>query len=158
MEVRLSAKELEVRATSLVGKMLFAFGQLDVTLSLYIVWANNGKDLELLTKKLSESSMYAKLEYFENLYVSKYAEAPEVHAVFEQWSREMHDMRHWRNNLVHGRWGAIESSQEVVSVVGLPTSPDQREVRYSLSELEAAVATVVKLEERLNRLRDKWPL
>jgi hypothetical protein len=37
MEVRLSAKELEVRATSLVGKMLFAFGQLDVTLSLYIV-------------------------------------------------------------------------------------------------------------------------
>lgn len=158
METRLPADELELRATQIVGQMLFAFSRLDVSLGLYIVWSNNGKDLEDLTNRFNESSTHAKLAFIEKLFMSKYAEATQARVVFDQWSSEMHAMRNWRNDLVHGRWGIVESSQEVANVVGLPTSPNQREERFSLQVLSEAVSTVIALERRLNKIRKAWPL
>lgn len=158
MEDHLSTEELELRAAELLGRMLFAFSRLEVALGLYIVWSDNGKDLDDRTQFFNASTTHAKLTLFEQLYATKYAEATEARAVFEQWSREMNDVRHLRNALVHGRWGIIESSQEVANVVRLPTSPDQREVRYSLTDLADAVSRIAALEQRLHTLRKTWPL
>ena len=45
-----------------------------------------------------------------------------------------------------------------INVIGLPTSPNQREVRYSLKTLSATVEETKRLQVRLYQLRKQWPL
>jgi hypothetical protein len=59
---------------------------------------------------------------------------------------------------VHGRWGTDAYNGQVVNVIGLPTSKDQREVKYTIPELEILLTQMKDLQRRLAILRELWPI
>lgn len=88
----------------------------------------------------------------------KYAEDSEARRRYSEWLADANATRRLRNELVHGRWGIATSIQKVANVVGVPTSPNQREVMYSIPELQALVTDMQRLEPTLRELRERWPL
>jgi hypothetical protein len=74
------------------------------------------------------------------------------------WIEQAHAARTLRNELIHGRWGVDPYTSEAINVIGLPTSPDQREVRYSLQALTDAIAELGRLRGRLFELRQQRPV
>lgn len=158
MERSLTEKELEQEAAILLGRMVFAFSRLDVALALYLAWSGDGRNLEELTRRLENTQLHKKLEVLQHLVEAKYSGVPDIHSKFMRWLDDAHAARKTRNELVHGRWGISPSTQQVANVIGLPTSAEQREVRYTLSELREAVGAIQRLELALQQLRRQWPL
>jgi hypothetical protein len=58
---------------------------------------------------------------------------------------------------MHGRWGIDERGQRVVNVLGLPGSPNQREVSYTLDELAEEVDLAIGVSDALWTLQGRWP-
>jgi hypothetical protein len=87
----------------------------------------------------------------------KYAGSPAVD-LYAAWLNDAHAIRLLRNQLFHGRWGFIPIQQLVANVIGLPTSPEQSETRYSIDQLGASLESMRMLRVRLSDLRKKWPV
>jgi hypothetical protein len=149
---------LEESAANLLGKMLFEFARLDMALGLCIVWVEGGRRLEALTKQAAQFSFHRRLDFLAQCVDSSLPKGSKRHTAYSEWLKMAHISRLQRNELVHGRWGVDAAQNQVVNVVGLPTSPDQREVRYSLEELNAVLVELHRLQVRLSRLRERWPL
>jgi hypothetical protein len=158
VEPRLTYEQLEDAAAMILGKMLFALSRLEIAISFYVVWADNGRELEGLTEKLLETQLNVKLRRLEKMFFEKYEIGTPAHAAMTAWLRDADAARELRNKFVHGRWGIADHDQQVANVTGLPTSPDQQEVRYSVPELRGILARIDRLEPALARLRRKWPL
>lgn len=158
IEVPLTEEELEHVAATLLGKMLFALSRLEISISYYVVWADHGRDLEALTKKLEETMLNVKLRHLEKMFAIKYGVGTPPHSAMAAWLKQADVARELRNEFVHGRWGIATHEQKVANVIGLPTSPRQREVRYSIADLQQILARVESLEPALGKLRKKWPL
>lgn len=158
VEIETARRGLEQASAGILGRMLFEFSRLDVALGLFLVWSGEGHQLEKLTKIVGEYSFHKKLDFLKELADGKYSCNTEVQSNYCQWLADAHTTRLIRNDLVHGRWGTDPIKQQVVNVVGLPTSPDQREIRYTISELSRALNQMKKLQIRLQVLRDQWPI
>jgi len=78
--------------------------------------------------------------------------------IYQAWLSDAHAVRSLRNELFHGRWGFIPQQQQVANVVGLPTSPEQAETRYSIPQLQDLLFTMRDLRSRLNDLRQSCPV
>lgn len=63
-----------------------------------------------------------------------------------------------RNELFHGRWGVSAMNRQVVNVIGLPTSPDQKAVSYSIEDLQKVLDDMRNLRTKLCSLRKECPL
>lgn len=157
IEIERTRRSLEHASATILGRMIFAFSRLDVALALHIVWSNDGSRLEELTRRFEESSFQKKLDFLKDLVTTKYNNH-EANALYGQWLEDADATRTMRNDLVHGRWGIDSMKNEVVNVVGLPTSSEQRSKGYTTDELKNALAQLDKLEVRLAELREKWPI
>jgi hypothetical protein len=149
---------LETAGATLLGKMLFAFARIDVNLGLCLVWVDSGTRIESLTRQVSEWSFSRRLECLEAA-VNRIL--PDGHAgrnAYVEWIARAQALRQTRNELVHGRWGVDPAQEKVLNVVGLPTSPDQREIGYTLEDLEAMLREMEDLQTVLVKLRKRWPL
>lgn len=151
-------KELENGAASALGFMLMEFARLDMNLGLCLVWVDGGAELDRLTKAVSEMSLKAKLDALAGHVASKLPAGSKRHAAYTAWLERSHKIRRWRNDLVHGRWGIDPHKGVVFNVIGLPTSPDQHSIEYSLEQLQAITDELASLQVELSRLRDHWPL
>ncbi len=60
-------------------------------------------------------------------------------------------MRSLRNRLFHGRWSFLPQHKMVANVVGLPTSEEQTETRYSIVQLRESLQTMRVLRNRLSQ-------
>lgn len=149
---------LEQTAATLLGKMLFEFARLDVVLGLCVVWVDDGKHLKALTKQASDFSFKKKLDFLTQFVERSLPVGSKQRIAYTEWIEQAHTARLRRNELVHGRWGVDPVQEHVINVIGLPTSPEQREVRYSLQDLESVLEELKQLQVRLRELRDKWPL
>lgn len=149
---------LETAGATLLGRLLFEFARLDMNLGICLVWIDGGARLEALTKQVSEFSFSKKLESLGEAAERVFAEGHAGRTAYAEWLARAHAVRQTRNELVHGRWGVDEVREKVVNVLGLPTSPDQRETGYALAELEAMRVEMKELQALLNRLRERWPL
>jgi len=158
VERRLTYEELEDAAATILGKMLFALSRLEVAIAFYIVWAEFGKDLEALTAKIIDYALSKKLDLLQMMFGAKYKGDKVALARMAAWLDEANSARELRNKFVHGRWGIADHDQQVANVTGLPTSPAQREERYSIPELQKFLSRVQQLEWSLAKLRKKWPL
>jgi hypothetical protein len=138
--------------------MLFALSRLEIAISFYVVWADYGRELEALTEKLEETAFNVKLRHLEKIFEKKYGVGTPPHSAMAAWLKEADAARELRNELVHGRWGIATHEQKVANVIGLPTSPRQRETRYSIADLQQVLGRVERLEPALGKLRKKWPL
>jgi hypothetical protein len=143
---------------AILGRMLFEFSRLDVALGLFLVWTNEGRQLESLTTIVNDYAINKKLELLRGLVDVKYATNPEAQELYNKWLRDAHATRIKRNGLVHGLWGLKPLDAQVVNIVGLPTSPDQREIRYTIPELKRTLAEMKDLQTRLQVLRKEWPV
>ena len=157
IEVERARQGLEHAAANVLGRMLFAFSSLDSALGLYLVWSNEGRQLEALTNKLDDVGFQKKLDVLKDLVSAKYS-GHEAHSSYEQWLIDANDTRTLRNDLVHGRWGIKPTENVVVNVVGLPTSSAQKSTEYTIQELKNALDRMEHLEVRLAHLRKKWPV
>jgi hypothetical protein len=149
---------LEAAGATLLGKMLFAFSRVDVSLGLCLVWVDAGSRIESLTKQVVDLGFGKRLEYLEETVNRVLPEGHPGRPDYFQWIRRAHAIRKIRNELVHGRWGVDAVQNNVLNVVGLPTSPEQREIRYKIADLEAVVREMEDLHVVFGKLRRRWPL
>ena len=154
----MSTDVIEEDAAKAIGLILFEFTRLDMNLGLCIVWSNQGKNLEKLTSKYNEKSFSCRLKFIEKLAFEKYALGSDGLNKYINWIKNTNDVREIRNQLVHGRYGFIPREGCVANVVGLPTSQDQSETRYTIKQLNNIVKRIKKLSERLQKLRDECPI
>ncbi len=138
--------------------MLFEYSRLDMELGLFLVWSNEGKELDQLTKKLSDYNFNERLKFLEKLVQAKYADTPQPSEIYESWLVDAHETRTIRNQLFHGRWSVNPTQQQVVNVLGLPTSSEQQENPYSIADLQNTLETIRALRARLQELRKLWPV
>jgi hypothetical protein len=157
-EMSKATEDLEAAAATLLGRLLFAFSRLDVALGLCLVWADSGKQIDALTPKVTALTFNQKLNALTGLVKSRFADRSKKRAAWLQWIEHAHVARTLRNQLTHGRWGVDPYTAEAINVIGLPTSPEQREVRYSLQALTDAVTEIGRLQGRLWQLREQRPV
>lgn len=149
---------LEQDAAALLGRMLFEFSRLDVNLGLCAVWTESGQRLEELTKQVEELSFHKKLDFLSQHVERSLPKGSKRHTAYTEWIARAHVSRHKRNQLVHGRWSADPLQGYVINVIGLPTSPEQAEFRYSLTDLENVLKELMQLRAKLHEIRERWPL
>jgi len=149
--------DLESEAAKALGYMIFEFTRLDMELGLLLVWSDEGRKPDELTEKFNESNFNCKLSFLKALINSKYKEAPAFN-LYQNWLRKAHEIRILRNGFSHGRWGFIPQHQCVANVVGLPTSPNQTETRYTVIQLQELVKKISTLRSQLSKLRAEWPV
>jgi hypothetical protein len=157
IEIKRARQSLEHASATILGQMIFAFSRLDVALALHLVWSNDGSQLIELTKKVEILNFWEKLDFLQELVTAKY-EGQKASSLYRQWLADTHATRTIRNELVHGRWGTDPMKNEVVNVVGLPTSSKQRSKGYTISALKSALKQMEQLQVRLTELREKWPV
>lgn len=158
IEIESARKGLEQLSAGVLGRMLFEFSRLDAALGIFLVWSEEGRQLERLTKIIDEYSFHKKLDFLAELVDRRYSDNPDVLSQYKQWLTDAHKTRQLRNELVHGRWGTDPIKQQVFNIVGLPTSPKQREVRYTIPELKRVLKQMKELQVQQNVLREQWPV
>lgn len=149
---------LERAAATVLGQVLFEFGRLELELALFLAWSDGGKQLKTLSEQLVDDPLHAKLCHLQQRASAKYSKVPAASTAFGRWLEAAHAARTQRNEFVHGRWGIAATEGRVVNVIGIPTLATQREVRYSLTELEESLNRIKLLRPQLHALRAKWPL
>jgi len=149
---------LEETAATLLGKMMFEFSRLDSELGLCVVWTNQGREIEALTKQITDYAFHRKLEVLANFLCHNYAESAAPRVEYTAWLDRAHIAREKRNEMVHSRWYIDPIQRHVVSIIGLPTAHDQREVRYTVHDLKKILNELLQLQIGLSRLRTEYPL
>ena len=157
-DITVEAVRLEVAAATLLGQAIFEFGHLEMELALFLAWSDEGRQLESLTEQVAEEGLHAKLCRLEQRAQAKYSDNGPALTAYRSWLRAAHEARLQRNAFVHGRWGVAATEGQVINVVNIPTSEKQREIRYSLAELEASLDALRTLRPQLRNLRATWPL
>jgi hypothetical protein len=158
IESEAERERLEREAASILGYMLFEYSRLDMELGMLLVWADEGQRLAKLTTDHNESNFYKKLRNLKRDAKRKYAASPEAFLAHTRWLNAADRVRECRNQLVHGRWGIEPSREQVINVVGLPTSPKQESFSYSIPALQSELNAIKKLRADLQELRKAWPL
>jgi hypothetical protein len=129
-----------------------------MALGLCAVWVQDGLELERLTPQVAEIPFHKRLDFVEKAVFSRFSSESRAGSAYRAWIRRANAARLNRNELVHGRWGVEPASNRMVNVLGLPTSADQREVRYTIAALDQRLAEPRSLQADLYALRKQWPL
>jgi hypothetical protein len=154
----LSYEALETAACTLIGRLILSLSQFETDLALYLQHRKGLEHTDAVLAKLENSGLHAKLDMLETAVRGVYGEEHACVDAFKSWIKAAHEIRETRNELVHGRWGIKPITQQVVNVIGLPGSPNQRGRHYSLQELEAHFTKFEKLTKEFYALTQKWPL
>ncbi len=150
--------ELETKAATLLGRILFGFSRLEMELGLCVAWVGRGARLEQLTREHEESGFSVRLNFLLKSVGDLLPEGSEAHLAYLSWIDQADTVRQVRNELIHGRWGVEPIEERVVNVIGLPTSQKQRSVSYSMDQLQEVLEELDSLLAGLRILRKKWPL
>jgi len=158
IEIEEERSRLEQEAATILGFILFEYSQLDMELGLYLVWSNEGRNLAGLTKELENYNFNKRLVFLRKSAKAKFAKSPYVVKKYSLWLSEANRLRRIRNSFFHGRWGFSPTEQQVINVLGLPTSDQQLATSHTIEEL-GAVLTSLKVSRRsLLELRKLWPV
>ena len=157
IESREERDKLEREVAALLGFMLFEYARLDMALGMALAWADGGRDLKVRSEQLAGANLHSKLVAFDNAAQAKFERNPDTKEAFLMLIHDAHRAREFRNTLVHGGWGFEATEQTAVCVTGLPTSVGQREIRYTISDLEGTLESVRSVRQRLRKLvAGKW--
>ena len=157
-EASIAAAALEQSVATVLGLMLFEFARLDMALGLCLVWSDHGRQIDALTTRISDYGFHRRLDYLRTLVDEAFPAGTKMRTEYGEWLTRAHEVRLTRNKLVHARWGIDPYQQHAINIVGLPTSAEQAETRYTIQELEATLAEMKSLGQSLSILRRQWPL
>jgi uncharacterized protein with HEPN domain len=122
------------------------------------VRVGGGEQLTALSLQVEKMALNAKLEMLGKTVEQSLPSGSKGSHAYIAWLDQAHKLRKVRNELVHGRWDVDPERCEALNIIGIPTSPEQREVRYTLADLQAHVAEIERLSVALNELRRRWQL
>jgi hypothetical protein len=158
IEIEQARQDLEQASALALGRMLFEFSRLDFALGLCLVWSGEGQELDHLSSDVENFTFHKRLDLLKKLVDTKFSTKQGVQAQYVQWLKDADTTRQIRNELVHGRWGIEPTKGQMINVIGLPTSPNQRTKDYTIEQLKGRLEEIVALTQRLNKLREKWPV
>ena len=141
----------------MVGKLVFAFSRLDANLALLAASKEDPDSRANTIAKLKNTSFKHKLAWVIPVLRKAYPNDAQCLAEWQRWLASAEALRALRNDMVHGRWGVNDMERTINNVVGIPGSPNQREIVYTLKELEAKVGEAIRVAQEFGRLRQKWP-
>lgn len=149
---------IESDAATLLGLLSLEFARLDTALGVCIVSVDAGRRLDELTRQYDKASFEDKVAFLRKTVDRRFGDADPAREAYTAWLARADDARRVRNHLVNGRVGFDADTGRVVSVIGLPTSQDQRTRRYALDELRAIVGELRTLHADLATLGERFPL
>lgn len=152
----LTEEELEDGASRLLGKLLFAFGRIEMNLALFLGGLQLDEPFDRVMARLEKCTFDDKLDILLDAVGQRYDDDIELYGHWAEWYMAADSLRDLRNRLAHGRWGIIGHLQIVAHVAGLPGSPKQKETRYSLALLGAEVAEAPRIVAEFSSLRRRW--
>jgi hypothetical protein len=151
--------ELQLAASTLVGQLVFEFSRIDMELGCSLHTVVNPRDIDALNVLIDRLSFKSKLDALNEVVARIFEGKEEFLAEFKHCYRSIDAIRSRRNSFIHGRWGAIANTQQVVHVEsGMPGGVPQREWRFTIAELKAELASVSKVLNEFRALRAKWYL
>ncbi|MGN6740283.1 hypothetical protein [Dyella sp.] len=154
-----SRNELEDAAAITIGRITLVLSRLEFNLGLYLRAAVGGRDPVSANALVERLTLKRKMDALQEVVAHKFLAQPEASNELEQWIRSVDSLRSKRNSFVHGRWGFNTFSQELVNVApGLPSSRPQKEVRFSVDELESTLAEAQGLATTFSAWSKRWPV
>jgi hypothetical protein len=150
--------EIQNQAATFLGKILFAFGELERDLALCLVWVRGGSELEALTKQYEESSFSDKIDRLEKFVKSDFEADSKQCVAYSDWLVKVDAVRLIRNELAHGRWWFDPHNNCAVNISGIPTSSKQKQNSYTVDGLAKFLEKVRTLQSELDVLRKTCPL
>jgi hypothetical protein len=150
--------ELEAMAAQHLGRLLFVFGGLELNLGLTLVNARPPAESESEAARVEELTFGEKLNELESRVLASHAGDARALARWQKWFLAANALRKLRNRFAHGRWGFQHYHQHIVHVCMLPGSGNQEEVRFTLDEFAAHVASAEEVAEEFYILRDLHPV
>jgi UDP-2,3-diacylglucosamine pyrophosphatase LpxH len=146
--------ELEAMAAQHLGRLLFVFGGLELNLGQTLVNTRPPAEAESEAARVEKLAFGEKLDELESRVLASHAGDAETLARWRKWFLAADTLRKLRNRFAHGRWEFQHYHQQIVHVCRLPGSGDQEEVRYTLDEFAAHVASAEEVAEEFYILRD----
>jgi len=147
----------EVSAHAIVGRLVMVYSRLDVNLALFVSRWRGQDHRDKTLAELENTSFKLKLDLLMPTVRREYGDDPSCAADWQAWIETANELRCKRNDLMHGRWGIYETAGLVTNILGLPGSPNQCEVRYTLDELSDEIERAVRVANRFSELTAKWP-
>lgn len=149
--------DLEAIASENIGKIIFAFSQLELNINLCLQWAVGAQDFYSVNPLVERLSFKSKIDALIEVIEIKFSSSPECISDFKAWHRKLDKIRVKRNSFIHGRWGFLDASQEIVNVSpGLIGAGSLKETRYAVSALQDELVAVKDIAEELYDIRKKW--
>lgn len=152
------AEQVERAMAERLGRLLFAYSRLDVSLGLQLVWSDMARELPSLTHRYNNQGVGARIDFLRKRVAVVYAPDSDGGKAYADFFVELDALRQIRNDLVHGRWSPPLGEGQMACVVGLPTSDDQRQTLYTPAMLDEVVQRLGQVRDRHDRLRSLWPL
>jgi hypothetical protein len=144
----------ERKAHELVGRLIFTYSRLDLTLALFVAGHQGQEQREKVLQRLqSNESFKIKLDLVLPTVLLEYPEDAECMEIWEEWLRDANTLRLKRNDMIHGRWGFNDRLGEVTNIRGLPSMESSPETKYTLVQLEREVLRAQRIEQMLFELR-----
>jgi hypothetical protein len=151
--------DLEESAAAVVGKIVFAFSRFELNLGLCLRCAVEGSNLDLLNPLVDRLSFKSKLDALLEIIELSHGDNPECVSDFRQWHRSIDAIRVKRNSFVHGRWGFNQQTSEVINVApGMPGPELNREMRFSLDDLNTELKEIERVVRTFDLLRSRWSI
>ena len=152
------AERVERAMAERLGRVLFAYSRLDVSLGLQLVWTDMAQELPSLSRRYDNQGVAARMEFLKKRVADVYAPDSDGGKAYALFFPELDNLRQIRNDLVHGRWSPPLDEGQMACVVGMPTSEDQRQTFYTPAMLDEVVQRLDQARDRHDRLRSQWPL
>lgn len=149
---------LEHQAATLLGNVIFEFGRLEMALDLCLVWVGGGGQIETFTNEVLDLSFKEKLDRLRSAADGAHPDGSRRHTAYAKWIEETNAIRLRRNEFVHSRWAVDAARGKIINILGIPTSPQQREVAYDVKDFEELLEEMKRLQGRLFQLRENWPI
>ena len=156
IQIAAARMNLQHNAELHLGRFLFSFAHLESALDLCIVWVDQGREYEKLTRKIERLNFAGKLDLLQ-AQVDR-ATSIETRSVYGDWLQRVHTVREQRNALVHGRLGLDVMRRRVTVVLSRAPSTDFESVEFSLPDLEVLIGETRILRDHLCDLRTQHPL
>ena len=152
-----SYESLEEAASVVIGKIVFAFSSFEFNLGLCLRSEVAAGNAELVNPLVERLSFKHKLDALLEVVTLKHSADPASIQAFKNWHRTMDAFRAKRNSFVHGRWGIQNHAGKVVNVSpGMPSAEPQREVAFTLEELQAELSELRAVVKQFQTLREQW--
>jgi hypothetical protein len=152
-----SRDELEAAAAEIVGRLVFELSTLEFNLGLCLRGLVAGPDVEAANSLVERLSFKNKLDSILEVVAHRFSATPACVEEFKQWHKEVDAARMRRNDFVHGRWGYLVVTNEIVNVPrGIPGPRQRSENRYTVEALRQELSELQELVARFSKLRNKW--